>query len=55
MKISLAGFTGVYDGPPLEQPDIASQKKATEDYIRKNQQQLADQLKEAQAKAKAGN
>ena len=55
MKISLAGFTGVYDGPPLEQPDIASQKKATEDYIRKNQQQLADQLKEAQARAKAGN
>lgn len=55
MKISLAGFTGVYDGPALEQPDIASRKKATEDYIQKNQQQLAEQLKEAQEKAKAGS
>ncbi len=55
IKVSLEGFTGVYDGPGMQQADLAERRKATEDYIMKNQQKLADQLKEAQEKAKAGN
>ena len=55
IKVSLEGFTGAYDGAPLEQNDMAERKKAAEEYIAKNQQKLAEQLKEAQDKAKAGN
>jgi len=55
IKVSLEGFTGAYDGEPLQQNDLAERKKAAEDYILKNQQKLAEQLKEAQEKAKAGN
>lgn len=55
INVSLEGFTGAFDGPPLEQNDMAERKKAAEEYILKNQQKLAEQLKEAQEKAKAGN
>lgn len=55
IKVSLEGFTGAYDGPALEQNDMAERQKAAEEYIAKNQQKLAEQLKEAQEKAKAAN
>jgi invasion protein IalB len=55
IKVSLAGFTGAYDGEPMQQGDMAERQKAAEEYIQRNQQKLAEQLKEAQDKAKAGN
>ena len=55
IKVSLAGFTGAYDGEALQQGDMAERQKAAEEYIQRNQQKLAEQLKEAQDKAKAGN
>jgi len=55
IKVSLSGFTGAYDGEALQQGDMAERQKAAEEYIQRNQQKLAEQLKEAQDKAKAGN
>lgn len=55
IKVSLSGFTGAYDGEPLQQSDMAERQKAAEEYIQRNQEKLAEQLKAAQDKAKAGN
>jgi invasion protein IalB len=55
IKVSLQGFTGAYDGEAMQQGDMAERQKAAEEYIQRNQQKLAEQLKEAQDKAKAGN
>lgn len=53
IKISLDGFTGVYDGPPLNQDQSTERKKAAEDYVLRNRQPLLDKLKAEQDKAKA--
>ncbi len=53
IKISLDGFTGVYDGPPLNQDQSTERKKAAEDYVLRNRQPLLDKLKAEQEKAKA--
>jgi len=55
IKVSLEGFTGAYDGEPMKQGDMAERQKAAEDYIKRNQEKLAEQLKEAQDKAKTAN
>jgi invasion protein IalB len=53
IKISLEGFTGVFDGPALNQDQSAERKKAAEDYVLRNRQPLLDKLKAEQDKAKA--
>lgn len=53
IKISLDGFTGVYDGPALNQDQSTERKKAAEDYVLRNRQPLLDKLKAEQEKAKA--
>jgi len=53
IKISLDGFTGVYDGPALNQDQSTERKKAAEEYVLRNRQPLLDKLKAEQEKAKA--
>jgi invasion protein IalB len=55
IKITLEGFTGAFDGAPLQQADMEDRQKAAQEYIVKNQQKLAETLKAAQEKAKQGN
>jgi len=53
IKISLEGFTGVYDGAPLNQDQSTERRKAAQDYVERNRQPLLDKLKAEQEKAKA--
>jgi invasion protein IalB len=53
VKTSLQGFTGAYDGPALDTQNIADRQKQVQDYAKKNQDEIAKKLKEAQDAAKA--
>lgn len=53
VKVSLKGFTGAYDGPPLQQSDIEDRQKKLQDFVAKNNEDFAKKLKEEQEKAKA--
>ncbi|MBE7185462.1 MAG: invasion associated locus B family protein [Methylobacterium mesophilicum] len=53
IKVSLKGFTGAFDGPPLKQSDIADRQKKLQDFVSKNNQDFAKKLKDEQEKAKA--
>ena len=55
VKVSLEGFTGAYDGAPLQQSDIEDRQKKMQDYVAKNNEDFAKKLKEEQDKAKAAN
>ncbi len=55
IKVSLEGFTGAFDGPPLQQSDIEDRQKKLQDFVAKNNEDFAKKLKEEQDKAKAGN
>jgi invasion protein IalB len=55
IKISLQGFTGAYDGEPLQQSDIEDRQKKLQEFVTKNNEDFARKLKEEQEKAKAGN
>jgi len=55
IKVSLKGFTGAYDGPPLQQSDIEDRQKKLQDFVAKNNQDFAKKLKEEQDKAKTAN
>ena len=55
IKVSLKGFTGAFDGPPLKQSDIEDRQKKLQDFVAKNNQDFAKKLKDEQAKAKASN
>ncbi|MBX3577826.1 MAG: invasion associated locus B family protein [Rhizobiaceae bacterium] len=55
IKMTLAGFTGAFDGEPLQQSDIEARQKALQDYVSKNNEDFAKKLKEEQEKAKAAN
>jgi invasion protein IalB len=55
IKVSLKGFTGAFDGAPLQQSDIEDRQKKLQDFVAKNNQDFAKKLKEEQDKAKAGN
>ncbi|HVW54836.1 MAG TPA: invasion associated locus B family protein [Rhizobiaceae bacterium] len=54
IDIKLTGFTGAYDGPPLQQSDLAEREKKLKEFVAKNNSDFAKKLKEEQAKAKAG-
>lgn len=55
IKIALTGFSGAFDGPPLQQSDIEDRQKKLQDFVAKNNQDFAKKLKEEQDKAKAAN
>lgn len=55
IKVALTGFSGAYDGPPLQQSDIEERQKKLQDFVAKNNEDFAKKLKEEQDKAKAGN
>jgi hypothetical protein len=52
VKVSLAGFTGAFDGPPLQQSDIEDRQKKLQEFVAKNNEDFAKKLKEEQDKAK---
>lgn len=54
IKVSLAGFTGAFDGPPLKQSDIEDRQKKLQEFVAKNNEDFTKKLKEEQEKAKAG-
>jgi invasion protein IalB len=53
IKVSLAGFTGAFDGPPLKQSDFEDRQKKVQEFVSKNNEDYNLKLKEAQEKAKA--
>jgi invasion protein IalB len=55
IKVSLKGFTGAFDGEPLQQSDIEDRQKKLQEFVSKNNQDFAKKLKEEQDKAKSGN
>ena len=55
IKVALSGFSGAFDGPPLQQSDIEDRQKKLQDFVAKNNQDFAKKLKEEQDKAKAAN
>ena len=55
VKVSLSGFTGAFDGPPMQQSDIEDRQKKLQEFVAKNNEDFAKKLKEEQEKAKAGN
>jgi invasion protein IalB len=55
VKISLQGFTGVFDGPALQQSDIEDRQKKLQEFVAKNNEDFAKKLKEEQEKAKTSN
>jgi invasion protein IalB len=55
VKVPLTGFTGAYDGAPLQQSDIEDRQKKLQDFVAKNNEDFAKKLKEEQDKAKTAN
>jgi invasion protein IalB len=55
IKVSLAGFTGAFDGEPLQQSDIEDRQRRLQDFVSRNTEDFAAKLKEEQEKAKQGN
>jgi invasion protein IalB len=55
VKVSLQGFTGAFDGPPLQQSDLEDRQKKLQEFVAKNNQDFAKKLKEEQEKAKTAN
>jgi len=53
IDITLAGFTGAFDGPALQQSDIEDRQKKLQEFVNKNNEDFAKKLKEEQEKAKA--
>jgi len=52
MKVTLKGFTGAFDGEPLQQADLDERQKKLEEFVSKNNQEFANKLKQAQEQAK---
>ena len=55
IKVTLQGFTGAFDGEPLQQSDIEDRQRKIQEFVSKNTDDFAKKLKEEQEKAKAGN
>lgn len=55
IKVSLKGFTGAFDGPPLQQADLDDRQKKLQEFVNKNNEDFAKKLKEEQEKAKAAS
>lgn len=55
IQVSLQGFTGAYDGEPLQQSDIEDRQRKLQDFVNKNTDDFAQKLREEQERAKQGN
>ncbi|MEP9371314.1 invasion associated locus B family protein [Mesorhizobium sp. KR1-2] len=55
VKVSLQGFTGVFDGPAMQQSDLEERQKKLQEFVSKNNEDFAKKLKEEQDKAKTAN
>lgn len=53
VKISLQGFTGVYDGEPMKQSEFDDRRKQIQAEVEKRRAEFEKKLKEEQEKAKA--
>jgi invasion protein IalB len=55
LKMTLAGFTGAFDGEAMQQSDLQERQRKIEEYVSQNTDEFANKLKEAQEKAKQSN
>jgi invasion protein IalB len=54
VEVSLNGFTGVYDGPPLKRDELEARQRQLQEELRKKAEEQRKKLQEEQDKAKAG-
>ncbi|MDN5927812.1 MAG: invasion associated locus B family protein [Hyphomicrobiales bacterium] len=54
IDVSLSGFTGAFDGPPVKESDLQDREKKLQEFVAKNNEDFAKKLKEEQEKAKQG-
>ena len=52
IQVTLAGFTGAFDGAPLQQSDIEDRQRKLQEFVSKNTDDFAKKLKEEQERAK---
>jgi invasion protein IalB len=52
IQVSLNGFTGAFDGAPLQQSDIEDRQRKIQEFVSKNPDDFAKKLKEEQERAK---
>jgi invasion protein IalB len=52
IQVSLNGFTGAFDGAPLQQSDIEDRQRKIQEFVSKNTDDFAKKLKEEQERAK---
>ena len=52
IQVSLYGFTGAFDGAPLQQSDIEDRQRKIQEFVSKNTDDFAKKLKEEQERAK---
>jgi len=55
IKVALTGFSGAYDGAPLQQSDIEDRQKKMPEFAAKKAEDFNKKLKEEQDKAKTAN
>ncbi len=55
IQVTLSGFTGAFDGAPLQQSDIEDRQRKIQEFVSKNTDDFAKKLKEEQERAKQGN
>lgn len=55
ITVSLGGFTGAFDGEPLQQSDIEDRQRKIQEFVSKNTDDFAKKLKEEQDRAKQGD
>ncbi len=53
INVTLSGFTGAFDGAPLQQSDIEDRQRKIQEFVSKNTDDFAKKLKEEQERAKA--
>ena len=51
IKISLAGFSGVYDGDPISESKLAEPQRSLEQGLQKKAEEARKKLEDAQKKA----
>lgn len=54
IKITLAGFSKAYDGPPVAQPELAQRQQELNEALKKQAEARRKKFEDAQAQAKSG-
>lgn len=55
IEVTLSGFTAAYDGPPLQQEELANRQRELQDELRRKAEEARKKLQEAQDSAKSGS